>query len=74
MTAAPQHRAPLLRVRDLRIAFEIDGHFVEAVRGVDLDLEQGGSLGIVGESGSGKSVAARSLLGLLDRRRSRVSG
>ncbi|GAA1855604.1 hypothetical protein GCM10009836_39650 [Pseudonocardia ailaonensis] len=35
------------------------------VRGLDLDLARGGSLGIVGESGSGKSLTCRSVLGIL---------
>ena len=35
-----------------------------ALAGVDLELAEGGSLGIVGESGSGKSTLVRILLGL----------
>ena len=35
-----------------------------ALGGVDVALEEGGSLGIVGESGSGKSTLVRILLGL----------
>ncbi len=35
-----------------------------ALQGVDLTLDEGGSLGVVGESGSGKSTLVRILLGL----------
>jgi len=38
---------------------------VEAVRGVSMSLDWGGSLGVVGESGSGKSVTFLAALGLL---------
>ncbi|MQS12363.1 ABC transporter ATP-binding protein [Streptomyces kaniharaensis] len=56
---------PLLAVRDLRVDFAGPRGPVPAVRGVDLTLRRGETLGIVGESGSGKSVTALSVLGLL---------
>ncbi|MFB8240107.1 dipeptide ABC transporter ATP-binding protein [Kitasatospora purpeofusca] len=58
---------PLLRVRDLRVDFTGPRGTdpVPAVRGVDLTLHRGETLGIVGESGSGKSVTALAVLGLL---------
>ncbi|MBV6698490.1 ABC transporter ATP-binding protein [Kitasatospora aureofaciens] len=58
---------PLLAVRDLRVDFAGPLGPVPAVRGVDLTLRRGETLGIVGESGSGKSVTALSVLGLLPR-------
>ncbi|MEO1789614.1 MAG: ABC transporter ATP-binding protein, partial [Pseudomonadota bacterium] len=39
---------------------------VHAVRGIDLDVAKGETLGLVGESGSGKSVTAFSILKILD--------
>ncbi len=58
----------MLEVRNLRVAFASDREAsasVDAVRGLDLDLESGGTLGLVGESGSGKSVTSLALMGLL---------
>ncbi|GJF32088.1 oligopeptide ABC transporter ATP-binding protein OppF [Kitasatospora sp. NE20-6] len=51
----------LLDVQDLTVDFGP----LPAVRGVDLQLRRGETLGIVGESGSGKSVTALAVLGLL---------
>ncbi|MEV4613944.1 ABC transporter ATP-binding protein [Kitasatospora sp. NPDC049258] len=51
----------LLTVQDLTVDFGPS----PAVRGVDLELRRGETLGIVGESGSGKSVTALAVLGLL---------
>jgi peptide/nickel transport system ATP-binding protein len=57
--------APLVEIKNLRVAFRTDeGDFREAVRGVSLTLGRE-KLGIVGESGSGKSLTGRSLLGVL---------
>jgi oligopeptide/dipeptide ABC transporter ATP-binding protein len=52
---------PLLELRGLRVA--IRG--VPILRGVDLDLEPGKTLGIVGESGCGKSMTALAIMGML---------
>ena len=56
----------MLQIRDLHVQFETRNGKVDAVRGIDLDLGRGETLGIVGESGSGKSVTAFSLLRILD--------
>ncbi|HET9467034.1 MAG TPA: ABC transporter ATP-binding protein [Vicinamibacterales bacterium] len=57
--------APLLRVDDLVTTFKIPGGVVRAVDHVSLELRRGETLGIVGESGSGKSMAALSILRLV---------
>jgi peptide/nickel transport system ATP-binding protein len=61
--------APLLSVRDLRIAFGAQ----PAVRGVSFDVAPGETLGLVGESGSGKSATALAMMRLLPAS-ARVSG
>jgi peptide/nickel transport system ATP-binding protein len=67
--------APLLTVADLRVVFEGDrGSHTEAVSGVSFSLMHGHTLGIVGESGCGKSVTALSIMRLLPKAGTRVSG
>jgi peptide/nickel transport system ATP-binding protein len=57
---------PLVRVRGLKVRFRLDnGSVARAVRGVDLDIPRGKTLGLVGESGCGKSVTALALLRLV---------
>ena len=50
----------LLKIRNLHTYFFTDEGVAKAVDGVDLELEEGGTLGVVGESGCGKSVTALS--------------
>ncbi len=63
MTAAPA--PPLLSIRNLRIAFPIDGQHFNVVDGLDLTVPRGKTVALVGESGCGKSVTALSILRLL---------
>jgi peptide/nickel transport system ATP-binding protein len=58
---------PLLSVRDLKTYFFPDEGTVKAVDGATFDVYSGKTLGIVGESGCGKSVAARSILRIVER-------
>jgi ABC-type glutathione transport system ATPase component len=64
---------PLLQIRDLTVEFTVDGAWIPAVRGADLDLARGEVLALVGESGSGKSTLAMAVPGLLADN-ARVSG
>lgn len=57
--------APLLDIRDLQVAFRVQGKSVPAVRGASLTVFPGQTVAIVGESGSGKSTTAAAVLGLL---------
>ncbi|WP_455926210.1 ABC transporter ATP-binding protein [Pseudomonas putida] len=61
----------LLQVRRLDVRFALGGLFwrkryLQAVRGIDLSVRRGTTLGIVGESGSGKSTLGQALLKLID--------
>ena len=55
----------LLSVQDLHTSFFTDAGEVQAVNGVNFNLDPGEILGIVGESGSGKSVTAYSIMQIL---------
>jgi len=57
---------PTLEARNLRTHFVSSGTEIKAVDDVSFVVEKGRTLGIVGESGSGKSVAALSILRLID--------
>jgi oligopeptide/dipeptide ABC transporter ATP-binding protein len=65
---------PLLRVRDLKTAFQTPAGLIPAVNGVNFSLRAGETLGLVGESGCGKTVTALSILRLLPEQVSRQSG
>ena len=58
-------RPPLLKIENLSTSFHTNETIVQAVRGVDLHINQAEILAIVGESGCGKSVTALSVLRLI---------
>ena len=64
----------LLEVTNLRTSFETEDGIVRAVDGVSFSIERGRVLGIVGESGSGKSVSCLTMVGLIPKRNTQVSG
>ncbi|MEU6198596.1 oligopeptide/dipeptide ABC transporter ATP-binding protein [Streptomyces sp. NPDC047061] len=68
--------AALLDVRDLSVTYRRAGRrggAVNAVRGVDLTVRPGETVGLVGESGSGKSSIGSAVLGLVPATGGRVA-
>ena len=68
-TGAPRagSTSAVLEIDDLHVTFKTEDGPVYAVRGVDLAVHEGETLGVVGESGSGKSVTMLAAMGLLPR-------
>ncbi|GAA2888215.1 ABC transporter ATP-binding protein [Streptosporangium fragile] len=54
-----------LEIRGLTVRYGRGRSAVTVLHGIDLDVPDGGVLGLVGESGSGKSTVARAVAGLV---------
>jgi peptide/nickel transport system ATP-binding protein len=61
----PSPAAPLLAVAGLRVTLNTPRGPAEALRGIELQLDRGATLGLIGESGCGKSLTALAIMGLL---------
>jgi peptide/nickel transport system ATP-binding protein len=65
---------PLLAIRKLNIQFEHQDLYKTVVQDIDFELFNNEILAIVGESGSGKSVSTLAILGLLPKKKTRITG
>lgn len=54
----------LLEVKDLTVAFKLNGELKNAVNHISFDLYEKDFVGLVGESGCGKTVATQTVLGI----------
>jgi peptide/nickel transport system ATP-binding protein len=63
----------MLSIKNLEVSFN-DGRENVAVRGLDLDMAEGETLGLVGESGCGKTVTALTVAGLLEKGYANIAG
>ena len=64
----------ILSIRDLKVNYATQDGTVQAVDGVDLDLEEGQHLGLIGESGCGKTTLLKAIVQVLPRNGEIVSG
>lgn len=64
----PKPDAPvILRIEDLWVEYRTERGWLQAVRGVDLEIHAGEAVALIGESGSGKSTLGFALLRMLVR-------
>ena len=64
----------VLTVDDLTVSFRSERRWVQVINGVSFHIDSGETVAVVGESGSGKSVTALSIMRLLQKNVSRLSG
>lgn len=56
----------ILSAKDIEVKFRVRDNYLNAIRGISLDLYDGETFAIVGESGSGKSVFTKTFTGMLE--------
>lgn len=66
--------SPLLSVQDLSVSFGNKGKDVAVLNEISFNISENEIVGIVGESGSGKSVTSLSIMGLLPKKQTTLTG
>ena len=64
----------ILEIRKLCVRYHTDDGTVNALNSVDLELEEGVTLGLVGETGAGKTTLAKSVMQLIPSPPGRIVG
>jgi peptide/nickel transport system ATP-binding protein len=70
----PDHNGKLLSIKDLKLYFRTSIGAVQAVDGVNFDLDYNRAVVVLGESGCGKTSLAKAILRLLPRNVAEYSG
>ena len=55
----------ILSIKNLYAGYYINSRYLEILKNINLDIEEGKTYAIVGQSGSGKSTLALGLMGLI---------
>ena len=55
----------ILEIKDLQVQYHTEDGTVYALNHVDLELDDGETLGLVGETGAGKTTLAKSIMRLI---------
>ncbi|MGC6174153.1 ABC transporter ATP-binding protein [Lacrimispora sp. 38-1] len=58
----------ILEIKELSVSIKMDEGILKPVRGINVSVAKGETLGLVGESGCGKSLTSKAILGINDRK------
>lgn len=64
----------LLEIKNLEVQYITDEETVHAVNGIDIDLQEGETLGLVGETGAGKTTTALGIMRLVPNPPGKIMG